>query len=120
MAASIEVKFEGLRSEAGSIGYLLFQGEEGFPDKDHLSVRKGTLSATDKTLKIDDLPEGQYAMTFLHDENGNGKMDKKLGFPEEGFGFSENPIIFFGPPSFKRSSFELQNRKTLTIKMKYL
>lgn len=47
------------------------------------------------------LAEGAYAATVFHDENGNGKFDRRFGFPLEGFGFSDNVH-----PTTKRPSFD--------------
>jgi uncharacterized protein (DUF2141 family) len=52
------------------------------------------------TLSFTNLPSGSYALALIHDENGNGKLDTMLGIPREGFGFSRNPAIRFGPPKF--------------------
>ena len=56
-----------------------------------------------------DLPPGTYAIAAFHDANGNGKFDKNLlGWPLEGFGFSNNAhVSFFRPPSFATASFTL-------------
>lgn len=48
---------------------------------------------------------GRYAVALVHDENGNGQLDKLLFVPKEGFGFSRNPAIRFGPPGFDEASF---------------
>ena len=48
---------------------------------------------------------GTYAIAVVHDENGNNKLDKAIFLPKEGFGFSRNPTITVGPPSFKSASF---------------
>ena len=34
---------------------------------------------------------GDYSLLVIHDENRNGRLDKVLGLPREGFGFSRNP-----------------------------
>ena len=38
------------------------------------------------------LPAGAYAATVFHDENGNGKFDRRFGYPLEGDGFTNNGI----------------------------
>ena len=43
---------------------------------------------------------GDYSLLVIHDENRNGKLDKMLGMPREGFGFSRNPAIRMGPPRY--------------------
>jgi uncharacterized protein (DUF2141 family) len=73
------------------------------------------------TLMFDNLPSGTYALALIHDENGNGKLDTMMGIPKEGFGFSKNPAIRFGPPSFKSASVAIVAGKTdETVKVKYL
>ena len=73
------------------------------------------------TLLFDDLPSGTYALALIHDENGNGKLDTMMGIPKEGFGFSKNPAIRFGPPSFKSAGVVIVGgRADESVKMKYL
>ncbi|MDW7694294.1 DUF2141 domain-containing protein [Flammeovirgaceae bacterium SG7u.111] len=56
------------------------------------------------------LPKGMYAISIFHDKNNNGMLDKNmLGIPKEKFGFSKNPPLVFGPPSFNDSAFNVQN-----------
>lgn len=72
-------------------------------------------------LKFDNLPSGTYALAVIHDENGNGKLDTVMGIPREGFGFSRNPAIRFGPPSFKSARVAITDGATdETVKVKYL
>ena len=36
-----------------------------------------------------------------------GKFDTFFGLPKEKYGFSNDAAVFFGPPSFEESSFNL-------------
>lgn len=54
-----------------------------------------------------DLPPGEYALSVIHDENDNGRLDTILKVPREGFGFSRNPAIRMGPPRFDETRFEI-------------
>ena len=48
-----------------------------------------------------EVPPGIYGVLVHHDGNGDGRVDKNmLGLPTEGVGFSRNPHILFGFPSF--------------------
>ncbi len=61
-----------------------------------------------------------YAISAIHDENGNRQLDRSLiGVPTEGFGFSHNPRILFGPPSFAKARFDATRETTQTIRMRY-
>ena len=67
-----------------------------------------------------DLAPGKYAISIIHDENNNDKLDTNfIGIPKEGFGFSNNPRIMFGPPSFEKASFEINQAHVILIEMKY-
>ena len=41
----------------------------------------------------------------MDDEDANLKMDKFMGLPREGFGFSKNPKVGMSVPKFKECSF---------------
>ncbi len=70
---------------------------------------------------IHGMKPGTYAVSLVHDENANGKLDTKAMIPGEGFGFSRNPMILFGPPSFGGAKFTLDaNGGAQAIKMKYM
>ena len=72
-------------------------------------------------LKFEGLPTGEYALALIHDENGNGKLDTFMGIPKEGFGFSKNPAIRFGPPSFVSARMAIgSGEHDETVKVKYL
>lgn len=120
----ITVYIRELKKPEGKLGVLLYSSKKGFPDKPDLSVarRVKTISSTTHEVSFENIPYGTYAVSVLHDENGNGKMDKKAIFiPKEGFGVSNNPKIKRGPPSFSEAIFTLDRPKTeLTINMIYL
>ena len=43
------------------------------------------------------------------------------GFPREGFGFSRNPAVRFGPPRFSAAQFTLaSDAETQQIRMRYI
>ncbi|MGC8774211.1 MAG: DUF2141 domain-containing protein [Chlorobaculum sp.] len=122
-AGKIEVLIDNVRSADGIVGVALFSTKKGFPDKSVLAIEGRSIPAG-KCCKVifENVPYGAYAISVLHDENGNGKMDKGLfGIPKEGFGTSNNPEIKMGPPSFSDSRFDLKSKEmTLNIDMKYL
>ena len=73
------------------------------------------------TLRFTDLPSGTYALALIHDENGNGRLDTMFGIPREGFGFSRNPVIRFGAPSFRSAEVAVTTAPVdESIKIKYL
>jgi uncharacterized protein (DUF2141 family) len=59
-------------------------------------------------LVIGGLVPGRYAVSVIHDQNGNGKLDTNLvGLPTEGYGFSRDARGTIGPPGFEAAAFDL-------------
>ena len=55
---------------------------------------------------IKDIPDGNYAIAILHDENNDGDMNYSVKIPREGFGFSNDAKTKLAPPKFKAAEFE--------------
>lgn len=80
-----------------------------------------SVPATTRLVRFDALPVGGYAVAVIHDENGNAKLDTFAGIPREGFGFSNNPAIRFGPPRFAAARFRHAGDATAQqVRMRYL
>ena len=58
-------------------------------------------------MTLGQLAPGDYAIAIIHDENRNGRLDTFAGIPREGVGFSRNPVLRFGAPSFRSASFTI-------------
>ena len=108
-AGRLEVSVSNLRSQDGLVRLCLTRDPHFFPDcksDPHgrcLSVPAGKAAA----LEFADVPPGDYALSVFHDENGNSKLDTFARIPREGFGFSRNPAIRFGPPRFTEARFSI-------------
>lgn len=120
--ASLDVTVTGLRNKKGNILVCLTANSKAFPDcsKDSKSLKRSVKANAGGTISFADVPPGTYALSLIHDENANGKLDTSLAIPSEGFGFSRNPKITFGPPKFKAASFALAGAGKQTVKMKYM
>ena len=74
---------------------------EHFPDcADDPKAVRTSVPASSGMIRLSGIVPGRYAVSLMHDENGNGRLDTTLGIPREGFGFSNNPGLTFGPPRF--------------------
>ena len=107
---TLQLSITGANSDAGSIRVLIFSEPSGFPDQVSNSVRNmSTAPKSGKaSFKLTDLPVGTYAIGVIHDEDNNGKLSTNaVGYPIEKFGFSNNPKVYFGPPSFEKAAFIL-------------
>lgn len=120
--AQLDVGFNQVRSDKGMLRVCLTAAPDNFPTcvDDHNATRRSIPAGTG-TLSIDGLPHGTYAVAVIHDENGNKKMDTLAGIPREGFGFSRNPAIRFGPPRFAAARFTINSdAEEQQIKLRYI
>lgn len=118
---SLEVNVGGLRSARGMIRFCVTTEARSFPDCKTGKVFTRSVSAATPHVRFDDLPAGNYAVAVIHDENGNAKLDTFMGIPREGFGFSRNPVIRFGPPSFQSTRFAVGGDAAVQqVRMKYM
>ncbi len=90
-------------------------------DKDPVSRKLAVPVAQARSIRFDGLPSGTYAIALIHDENSNNKLDTSFGLPREGFGFSRNPVIRFGPPKFAEAQFTVASGTVgEAIRVKYM
>ena len=121
--AGVAVKVEGLRSERGQVLACLTTNARAFPDcsKDPDSRKLAVKAKGSPEIDFGPVAAGSYAVSLLHDENGNGKADMTLMIPREGFGFSRDAPARFGPPSFARAAFPVTDAPVRqTIRMRYI
>lgn len=121
---SLTIKVEGLRNSEGVVQFALYNQENSLPDekfKSHYKIGTSEIAYNRATFIFENLPSGRYAVNILHDENKNGKIDKGLILPKEGIGFSNyNNIGLSNKPKFSKASFQLENDKTIYVKIIYL
>lgn len=119
---SLEIEITALRSGKGMIRLCLTTDPADFPDcKNGANAIQRSYAATVTHIHYDGLPPGTYALAVIHDENGNARLDTFAGIPREGFGFSRNPPIRFGPPRFSSASFEIgAEPATQQVRIRYL
>ncbi len=119
----ISLTVTGLRSTKGQVLVCLTREADHFPDcSQSAGARTAVVPATRAQVNFGHLPQGRYAISVLHDENGNGRADKTFGLiPREGFGFSRDAPVRMGPPSFDRAAFAVEGHDIIqSIRMRYL
>ena len=113
-----------LRSTEGTVLACLTANHGAFPDcgEDQNAQRRVVRANSRVTIVFNDVAPGEYAISLLHDENGNGKVDKALFVPTEGFGFSRDAKLRLGPPRFSAAAFHVDSDAPVyqTIRMRYL
>lgn len=109
--AVLSVEVTGLHSAKGQVLIAVFAAEKGFPSHHEHAVRTATVSiqGTAASARFEGLPDGEYAVAVLHDENANGKMDRNpFGIPSEGYGASRDARAVFGPPKYDDARFPMK------------
>ena len=122
-ASDVKVTVTDLRSAKGNVLACLTAKPKAFPDcdKDPTAYTATVKAGTMVTFSFRDVKPGTYAISLLHDENGNGKADKSLFIPKEGFGFSRDAKVKMGPPKFGAASFAVGEAPVhQKIRMRYL
>lgn len=119
---TLQVQVTGLRNNLGVVNMSLFKGEKGFPSEDSKALKKAAAAINNQTCTIvfRDIPQGEYAIAMMHDENDNKKMDFKMGIPKEGYGASNDAKAMFGPPKYKDTMFHFNTSESIIkLKMRY-
>jgi len=120
----IHVDISGLRSDKGQMLCALFSSAEAFPTKAEKAVARLTAKIAERQAVCDftGVAPGTYAVSVVHDENSNGKLDRNfIGMPREGVGASNDAKGHMGPPKFNAASFPYKGgRLDLKIHVNYL
>lgn len=102
-AATLEVEVTGIAEAKGSVLVGVFNSKGEWLKK-AITGSKVAAKLGRVILVIENLPEGEYALSVIHDLNENGKLDSNaIGIPKEPYGFSNDAAGNFGPPSYEKA-----------------
>ena len=92
----------GIDDVEGNISLAIFMNEENYESENNAFHAKDySVDSQNVSIQLLNVPEGEYAIILFQDINKNGELDKSLfGYPKEPYGFSNNPGLTFGKPSF--------------------
>lgn len=108
-AASLEIEVSGLRSTEGMVLLAVYDQAEAWMKKPLRAAAAQPGANGKSVIRLDNLPDGDYAISVIHDANGNRKLDSNvMGMPTEAYGFSNNASGNFGPPSFEAARFSVR------------
>jgi len=118
----ITVTVSTVRGLEGHIICALFDSADGFDKR--LPVMKVTVSPAipSVTCVFHGVKAGSYAVTAIHDENDDDKLDKNFfGMPKEGYGVSNNHTYAMHGPSFSESIVAVSGtaETVLSIQLRY-
>jgi uncharacterized protein (DUF2141 family) len=124
-ANNLSVVVDGIRNFNGRISIGLFKQGEGENLERAEDVYKGTRVQINEFAQAKfvfyNIPNGNYALSVLHDENSNNVMDKGFfGIPLEGYAFSNNVKPLMRSATFNEARFSIYNvDKNISIHISY-
>lgn len=123
--AELSVLFDNIRSKDGKLHVFVYNYENQYPYNPYRNFEIDKSVVSDfGTLRIT-LPEnfdlGKYAVSILDDENENEDLDRFMGLPIEGYGFSNNVSPTLSLPDYDDLLFDLnESKKTIHLTLQYL
>jgi len=119
---TIILNVEGVDLKKGGLLSAGVFNEPNFLDVGKEVMGLEVMITSDKMqLRLTDVPAGTYGVAILQDVDKNKALTTNfIGIPKEPIGFSNNPRIRFGPPSFEDAKFNVEKDKqtTLTITLR--
>jgi uncharacterized protein (DUF2141 family) len=94
-AAELIVKVSDVRTQKGRLLMAVFNSADAWDGKaEAVASRAIEAIGAEADFHFPGLAAGRYAVSVMHDENGNGKLDSNfMGMPTEGYGFSNDPQV---------------------------
>lgn len=114
------VTVKNIKNDKGVLVVGLFDSERSFTKH---PMKALTPKAETGTIQVvfHNVKAGDYAISIFHDANENSVLDMNfIGIPREGFGFSNDAMGAFGPPSFHKAMFSCPASAVVSVTMKYL
>lgn len=119
---TLSLKVTEVKSDQGLVRVLLFKGETGFPEDEAKAYKSASVKIKDGKAVVDfgPVPEGTYALSVFHDSQNTGKLrTNAFGIPRDGYGFSNDSMGTFGPPSFEKAAFKVTaGKNNVSIKLR--
>ncbi|MEO9532070.1 MAG: DUF2141 domain-containing protein [Crocinitomicaceae bacterium] len=120
---TLTVELSNIRNNEGSLFIFLYNYENQFPDNPfkYFEIKKENVSNNRMLVNIPNMDKGKYAISLIDDENNNADLDRFLGIPTEGYGFSNNVKPLLSLPNYNDLLFDLnQNWLRLNLKLQYV
>ena len=121
-SSTVLIEVAGFKNTRGTLNCRLFTKAADFPDGEGIVTLRVPITGPNTSCSFSNIEPGTYAVAVVHDENGNGKLDKNfVGVPSEGYGVSNNKTYALSAPKWDESSFMLgaTERKALLVKLRY-
>ncbi len=119
---SIEVELVGVEAaRAGMLRCALWAGPAGWPTEDARALARVVVAPGTDRCVFRGVAPGRYAVSVLHDEDGDGLLAKNLlGVPREGWATTNDRTFAFRGPTFDESVVDFSpDRATVRVSMHY-
>ena len=117
------VDVEGVRKAEGLIAVTLYadDSERFLAKRGSLYVGRTPATAPKTTVCIMLPSTGTYVLGVYHDADADRSYDRTaIGLPAEGYGFSNNPAVILGLPSFRSVRLAVpRNNMRTSIRLRY-
>lgn len=118
------VTVEGVQPAAGGVLLVrLYTQEKDWLHQGRAVAELKVPPAPTVEVQFPGVKPGPVAVSVLHDENQNGRLDMRWfpwPRPAEGAGASRDPRPRFGPPSFSDAVFEFRPSQPVTVRVFYM
>lgn len=112
---TITVTVDNIKNNTGKVLFALHTADT-FLTKQPFQGIGSVIKGNKVKVTFTNVPEGEYAITCVHDENDNGQIDfEPTGMPKEDYGASNNQLSY-GPPEFGSSKFVVKD-SNITLKI---
>jgi uncharacterized protein (DUF2141 family) len=114
----LRIQVSGFRNAAGELACALYSDARGFPGAEGaVATAKAAVTLPLSECIFRDVRPGRYAVTVLHDENRNGRMDRVpwIGIPLEGYGVTNNRTYATHAPVFEESAITFAGQSDLIL-----
>ncbi len=103
----------------GDIYIAIYDNDDDYMDIEQVAFQKiAAVEGESQIIIINDMPEGEYAVSVFHDLDGDGELGTNaIGIPSEPYGFSNDARGRFGPPKFKSTKFAFPATQEISIKL---
>lgn len=111
-SGTLTIDATNFKNDKGGAVIHLFRSQDDVPKKPFLQAAHFIVNGK-ATFVFHDVLFGEYAAILFHDENSNGILDHRFGFPNEPMGFSNGwkLSLFSGMPTFHKLKFEFSESK---------
>jgi uncharacterized protein (DUF2141 family) len=110
----LTIVVDGIDKTKGTILVAVYDST-GFLKKPAYTGMSGA-GGEEASIVVEDVKPGEYAISVMHDENGNYKLDSNtFGIPTEKTGFSNNAKGEMGPPKFEDCKIAVEEDSVIYI-----